>query len=122
MKYDAIIIGSGQGGNPLAYHLAISAGPSRSSRKSISAARASTPAAPHQNDGSPRAGCPLRAKRRALGRQRIERQRRSPENCCSKDEVVLSFRSGQQKQVDKRSNFVSIAATPVLLSASTPGW
>jgi len=30
-----------------------------------------------------------------------------------KDEVVLSFRGGQQKQVDKRPTFVSIAAAPV---------
>src|SRR6266478_4100118 len=71
MKYDAIIIGSGQAGNPLAYRLA-----------------------------DPGWSVAL-IERKNLGGTCVSVD--LAKIVAQKDEVVLSFRSNQQKQVDKRA-------------------
>src|ERR1700757_1743467 len=105
MKYDAIIIGSGQGGNPLAYSLAdlgwsvaliekeYLGGTCINTRCTAPKTMVHRAQVAHYARNAARWG--VNASNVSVDLPKIVAQ---------KDEVVLSFRSGQQKQVDKRAN------------------
>src|SRR6266566_3850247 len=105
MKYDAIIIGSGQGGNPLAYRLAdLGWSVALIEKKHLGGTCINVGCTPtktmvyraqvaHYARNASRWG--VNASNVSADLSKIVAQ---------KDEVVLSFRSGQQKQVDKRAN------------------
>jgi len=105
MKYDAIIIGSGQGGNPLAYRLAdLGWSVALIEKKNLGGTCINVGCTPtktmvhraqvaHYARNASRWG--LNASNVVVDLAKIVAQ---------KDEVVLSFRSGHQKQVDKRTN------------------
>jgi pyruvate/2-oxoglutarate dehydrogenase complex dihydrolipoamide dehydrogenase (E3) component len=105
MKYDAIIVGSGQGGNPLAYRLAdLGWSVALIEKKDLGGTCINVGCTPtktmvhraqvaHYARNAARWG--VNAANVSVDLAKIVAQ---------KDEVVLSFRSGQQKQVDKRAN------------------
>src|SRR2546422_2020229 len=105
MKYDAIIIGSGQGGNPLAYRLAdLGWSVALIEKKNLGGTCINVGCTPtktmvhraqvaHYARDAARWG--INATNVSVDLAKIIAQ---------KDEVVLSFRGGQQKQVDKRAN------------------
>src|SRR5712664_414082 len=105
MKYDAIIIGSGQGGNPLAHHLAdLGWSVALIEQKDLGGTCINVGCTPtktmvhraqvaHYARNAARWG--VNASNVSVDLARIVAQ---------KDEVVLRFRGGQQKQVDKRAN------------------
>ena len=105
MKYDAIIIGSGQGGNPLAYRLAdLGWSVALIEKKNLGGTCINVGCTPtktmvhraqvaHYARDAARWG--ISATNVSVDLAKIVAQ---------KDEVVLSFRGGQQKQVDKRAN------------------
>ena len=105
MKYDAIIIGSGQGGNPLAYRLAdLGWSVALIEKKDLGGTCINVGCTPtktmvhraqvaHYARDAARWG--INATNVSVDLAKIIAQ---------KDEVVLSFRGGQQKQVDKRAN------------------
>ncbi|HYT24358.1 MAG TPA: mercuric reductase [Candidatus Polarisedimenticolia bacterium] len=105
MKYDAIIIGSGQAGNPLAYRLAdLGWSVALIEKKHLGGTCINVGCTPtktmvyraqvaHYARNASRWG--VNASNVSADLSKIVAQ---------KDEVVLSFRSGQQKQVDKRPN------------------
>ena len=105
MKYDAIIVGSGQGGNPLAFRLAdLGWSVALIERKNLGGTCINVGCTPtktmvhraqvahYARDGS-RWG--ISAASVSVDLAKIVAQ---------KDEVVLSFRSGQQRRVDERKN------------------
>ncbi len=105
MKYDAIIIGSGQGGNPLAYRLADLGWPVALIEKK------------HLGGTCINVGCtPTKT---MVHRAQVAHYARNAARwgvhvmsvsvdlakiVAQKDAVVLSFRGGQQRQIDKRAN------------------
>ncbi len=105
MKYDAIIVGSGQGGNPLAYRLAdLGWSVALIEKRELGGTCINVGCTPtktmvhraqvaHYVRNAARWG--VNAPNVSVDLAKIVAQ---------KDEVVLSFRSGQQKQVDKRAN------------------
>jgi len=105
MKYDAIIIGSGQGGNPLAFRLAdLGWSVALIEKKYLGGTCINVGCTPtktmvhraqvaHYARNSARWG--VNTSNVIVDLAKMVSQ---------KDEVVLSFRSGQQKQVDKRAN------------------
>ncbi len=105
MKYDAIIIGSGQAGNPLAYRLAdLDWSVALIEKKNLGGTCINVGCTPtktmvhraqvaHYARNAARWG--VNASNVSVDLAKIVAQ---------KDEVVLSFRSGQQKQVEKRAN------------------
>src|SRR2546425_11399474 len=105
MKYDAIIIGSGQGGSPLAYRLAdLGWSVALIEKKDLGGTCINVGCTPtktmvhraqvaHYARDAARWG--ISATNVSVDLAKIIAQ---------KDEVVLSFRGGQQKQVDKRAN------------------
>ncbi|PYV86173.1 MAG: hypothetical protein DMG90_21820, partial [Acidobacteria bacterium] len=105
MNYDAIIIGSGQGGNPLAYRLAdLGWSVALIEKKDLGGTCINVGCTPtktmvhraqvaHYARNAARWG--VRAPNVSVDLAKIVAQ---------KDEVVFSFRGGQQKQVDKRAN------------------
>jgi pyruvate/2-oxoglutarate dehydrogenase complex dihydrolipoamide dehydrogenase (E3) component len=105
MKYDAIIIGSGQAGNPLAHHLAdLGWSVALIEKKYLGGTCINTGCTPTKTMVH-RAQVAHYARNTA--RWGVNASNVSvdlPKIVAQKDEVVLSFRSGQQKQVDKRSN------------------
>jgi pyruvate/2-oxoglutarate dehydrogenase complex dihydrolipoamide dehydrogenase (E3) component len=104
MKYDAIIIGSGQAGNPLAYRLAdLGWSVALIEKKELGGTCINVGCTPtktmvhraqvaHYARNSARWG--VNASNVSVDLAKIVAQ---------KDEVVLSFRGGQQRQVDKRA-------------------
>ena len=106
MKYDAIIIGSGQAGNPLSYRLAdlgwqVALIEKGQRRRHVHQYRMHA----HEDDGPPGANRALRAECRALGRARRERdaptfQRSSRRKTTSS----RSFRGGIQKKIGLHPN------------------
>jgi pyruvate/2-oxoglutarate dehydrogenase complex dihydrolipoamide dehydrogenase (E3) component len=105
MKYDAIIIGSGQAGNPLAYRLAdLGWSVALIEKKHLGGTCINVGCTPtktmvhraqvahYARDGA-RWG--VNASKVSVDLAKIVAQ---------KDEVVLSFRAGRQKQIDKRPN------------------
>jgi len=116
MKYDAIIIVRPRR-KPLAYHLADLGCPSRSSRK-VSRRRDQHRRTPPKRWFT---GAVARyARNAARWASTLERQRRSPK-MCSKDEVVSAFAVASRNN-RQAPNLRLHRGTPVLLSASTPGW
>src|SRR6266851_10103382 len=105
MKYDAIIVGSGQAGNPLAYRLA-------DLRWSVALIEQEELGGTCINVGcTPTKTMVHRAQVAHYVRNAARWGVNAPNVSvdlarivAQKDEVVLSFRSGQQKQVDKRAN------------------
>ncbi len=105
MQYDAIIIGSGQAGNPLAYRLAdLGWSVALIERKNLGGTCINVGCTPtktmvhraqvaHYARNAARWG--VNASNVSVDLAKIVTQ---------KDEVVLSFRGSQQRQVDKRSN------------------
>ncbi len=105
MKYDAIIVGSGQAGNPLAYRLAdLGWSVALIEKKDLGGTCINVGCTPtktmvhraqvaHYARNAARWG--VNALNVSVDLAKIVSQ---------KDEVVLSFRGGQQKQVDKRAN------------------
>src|SRR5437016_11821398 len=105
MKYDAIIIGSGQAGNPLAYRLAdLGWSVALIEKKHLGGTCINVGCTPtktmvhraqvaHYARNAARWG--VNASNVSVDLAKIVAQ---------KDEVVLSFRSGRQKQIDKRPN------------------
>jgi pyruvate/2-oxoglutarate dehydrogenase complex dihydrolipoamide dehydrogenase (E3) component len=105
MKYDAIIIGSGQGGNPLAHRLAdLGWSVALIEKKDLGGTCINVGCTPtktmvhraqvaHYARNAPRWG--VNTSNVTVDLAKIVAQ---------KDEVVLSFRGSQQKQVDKRTN------------------
>jgi len=105
MKYDAIIVGSGQAGNPLAYRLAdLGWSVALIEKKDLGGTCINVGCTPtktmvhraqvaHYARNAARWG--VNASNVSVDLAKVVAQ---------KDEVVLSFRGGQQKQVDKRAN------------------
>jgi pyruvate/2-oxoglutarate dehydrogenase complex dihydrolipoamide dehydrogenase (E3) component len=105
MKYDAIIIGSGQGGNPLAYRLAdLGWSVALIEKKELGGTCINVGCTPtktmvhraqvaHYARNAARWG--VNASNVSVDLAKIVAQ---------KDEVVLSFRGGQQRQIDKRAS------------------
>jgi pyruvate/2-oxoglutarate dehydrogenase complex dihydrolipoamide dehydrogenase (E3) component len=105
MKYDAIIVGSGQGGNPLAYRLAdLGWSVALIEKKNLGGTCINVGCTPtktmvhcaqvaHYARNGTRWGVNTASVSVDLAKV-----------VAQKDEVVLSFRGGQQKQVDKRPN------------------
>jgi pyruvate/2-oxoglutarate dehydrogenase complex dihydrolipoamide dehydrogenase (E3) component len=105
MKYDAIIIGSGQAGNPLAYRLAdLGWSVALIEKKNLGGTCINVGCTPTKTMVH-RAQVAYYARNAA--RWGINASNVSVDLAkivAQKDEVVLSFRGGQQKQVDKRAN------------------
>lgn len=105
MKYDAIIIGSGQGGNPLAYQLAdLGWSVALIEKKYLGGTCINTGCTPTKTmvHRSQVAHYARNAARWGVNASNVSVD--LPKIVAQKDEVVLSFRSGRQKQVDKRAN------------------
>src|SRR5229473_5256888 len=105
MKYDAIIIGSGQGGNPLAYRLAdLGWSVALIEKKNLGGTCINVGCTPTKTmvHRSQVAHYALNAARWRVNASNVSVD--LAKIVAQKDEVVLSFRSGQQKQVDKRPN------------------
>jgi pyruvate/2-oxoglutarate dehydrogenase complex dihydrolipoamide dehydrogenase (E3) component len=105
MKYDAIIIGSGQGGNPLAYSLAdLGWSVALIEKKYLGGTCINTGCTPTKTmvHRAQVAHYARNAARWGVHASNVSVD--LPKIVAQKDEVVLSFRSGRQKQVDKRAN------------------
>ena len=105
MKYDAIIIGSGQAGNPLAYRLAdLGRSVALVEKKHLGGTCINTGCTPTKTmvHRAQVAHYARNAARWGVNASNVSVD--LPKIVAQKDEVVLSFRSGQQKQVDNRSN------------------
>jgi pyruvate/2-oxoglutarate dehydrogenase complex dihydrolipoamide dehydrogenase (E3) component len=105
MKYDAIIIGSGQGGNPLAYHLAdLGWSVALIEQKYLGGTCINVGCTPTKTmvHRAQVAHYARNAARWGVNASNVSVD--LPKIVAQKDEVVLSFRGGQQKQVDKRPN------------------
>ena len=105
MKYDAIIIGSGQGGNPLAYQLAdLGWSVALIEKKYLGGTCINTGCTPTKTmvHRAQVAHYARNAARWGVNASNVSVD--LPKIIAQKDEVVLSFRSGRQKQVDKRAN------------------
>jgi pyruvate/2-oxoglutarate dehydrogenase complex dihydrolipoamide dehydrogenase (E3) component len=105
MKYDAIIIGSGQGGNPLAYSLAdLDWSVALIEKKYLGGTCINTGCTPTKTmvHRAQVAHYARNAARWGVNASNVSVD--LPKIVAQKDEVVLSFRSGRQKQVDKRAN------------------
>jgi len=105
MKYDTIIIGSGQAGNPLAYRMAdLGWSVALVEKKHLGGTCINTGCTPTKTMVH-RAQVVHYARNAALWGVNASRVSVDlPKIVAQKDEVVLSFRGGQQKQVDKRPN------------------
>jgi len=105
MKYDAIVIGSGQGGNPLAYRLAdLGWSVALIEKKDLGGTCINVGCTPTKTMVH-RAQVAYYARNAA--RWGVNASNVSADLAkivAQKDEVVLSFRGSQQKQVDKRPN------------------
>jgi pyruvate/2-oxoglutarate dehydrogenase complex dihydrolipoamide dehydrogenase (E3) component len=105
MKYDAIIIGSGQGGNPLAYRLAdLGWSVALVEQKHLGGTCINTGCTPTKTmvHRAQVAHYARNAARWGVNGSNVSAD--LAKIVAQKDEVVLSFRGGQQKQVDKRPN------------------
>src|SRR5438552_16425132 len=105
MKYDAISIGSGQAGNPLAYRLAdLGWSVALVEQKHLGGTCINTGCTPTKTMGhrAQVAHYVRNAARWGINATNVSVD--LPKIVAQKDEVVLSFRGGQQKQVDKRPN------------------
>jgi pyruvate/2-oxoglutarate dehydrogenase complex dihydrolipoamide dehydrogenase (E3) component len=105
MKYDAVIVGSGQAGNPLAYRLAdLGWSVALIEKKYLGGTCINVGCTPTKTMVH-RAQVAYYA--RSAARWGVNASNVSvdlPKIVAQKDEVVLSFRGNQQKQVDKRAN------------------
>src|SRR5437773_11154583 len=102
MKYDAIIIGSGQAGNPLAYRLAdLGWSVALVEQKHLGGTCINTGCTPTKTmvHRAQIAHYALNAARRGVNASDVSVD--LPQIVAQKDEVVLSFPCGQPKQVDK---------------------
>jgi len=105
MKYDAIIVGSGQAGNPLAYRLAdLGWSVALIERKNLGGTCINVGCTPTKTmvHRAQVAHYARNAARWGVNASNVSVD--LPRIVAQKDEVVLSFRGGQQKQVDKRPN------------------
>jgi len=105
MKYDAIIIGSGQGGNPLAYRLAdLGWSVALIEEKNLGGTCINVGCTPTKTmvHRAQVAHYARNAARWGVNASNVSVD--LPEIVAQKDEVVRSFRGGQQKQVEKRAN------------------
>src|SRR5437660_1686278 len=105
MKYDAIIIGSGQAGNPLAYRLAdLGWSVALIEKKHLGGTCINVGCTPTKTmvHRAQVAHYARNASRWGVNASNVSAD--LSKIVAQKDEVVLSFRSGQQKQVDKRPN------------------
>jgi pyruvate/2-oxoglutarate dehydrogenase complex dihydrolipoamide dehydrogenase (E3) component len=105
MKYDAIIVGSGQGGDPLAYHLAdLGWSVALIEKKYLGGTCINVGCTPTKTmvHRAQVAHYARNASRWGINASNVSVD--LPKIVAQKDEVVLSFRGGQQRQVDKRSN------------------
>jgi pyruvate/2-oxoglutarate dehydrogenase complex dihydrolipoamide dehydrogenase (E3) component len=105
MKYDSIIIGSGQGGNPLAYHLAdLGWSVALIEQKYLGGTCINVGCTPTKTmvHRAQVAHYVRNAARWGVNTSNVSVD--LPKIVAQKDEVVLSFRGGQQRQVDKRAN------------------
>jgi pyruvate/2-oxoglutarate dehydrogenase complex dihydrolipoamide dehydrogenase (E3) component len=105
MKYDAIIIGSGQAGNPLAYRLAdLGWSVALIEKKNLGGTCINVGCTPTKTmvHRAQVAHYARNAARWGVTASNVSVD--LTEIVAQKNEVVLSFRGGQQKQVDKRAN------------------
>jgi len=105
MKYDAIIVGSGQAGNPLAYRLAdLGWSVALIEKKHLGGTCINVGCTPTKTmvHRAQVAHYARNAWRWGVNASNVSAD--LPKIVAQKDEVVLSFRRGQQKQVDKRAN------------------
>jgi len=105
MKYDAIIIGSGQGGNPLAYRLTdLGWSVALIEKKNLGGTCINVGCTPTKTmvHRAQVANYARNAARWGVNAANVNVD--LAKIVAQKDEVVLSFRGGQQKQVDKRAN------------------
>lgn len=105
MKYEAIIIGSGQAGNPLAHRLAdLGWSVALIEKKELGGTCINVGCTPTKTmvHRAQVAHYARNAARWGVNAANVSVD--LPKVVAQKDEVVLSFRSGQQKQVDKRAN------------------
>src|SRR5258706_15062163 len=105
MKYDAIIVGSGQAGNPLAHRLAdLGWSVALIEKKNLGGTCINVGCTPTKTMVH-RAQVAYYARNAARwGVNAANVSVDLPKIVAQKDEVVLSFRGGKQKQVDKRAN------------------
>jgi pyruvate/2-oxoglutarate dehydrogenase complex dihydrolipoamide dehydrogenase (E3) component len=105
MKYDAIIVGSGQAGNPLAYRLAdLGWSVALIEKKDLGGTCINVGCTPTKTTVH-RAQVAHYARNAARwGVNALNVSVDLAKIVSQKDEVVLSFRGGQQKQVDKHAN------------------
>src|SRR5260370_29883582 len=105
MKYDAIIIGSGQGGNPLAYRLAdLGWSVALIEKKNLGGTCINVGCTPTKTmvHRAQVAHYARNAARWGVNSMNVSVD--LAKIVAQKDEIVLSFRAGKQKQVDKRAN------------------
>jgi pyruvate/2-oxoglutarate dehydrogenase complex dihydrolipoamide dehydrogenase (E3) component len=105
MKYDAIIIGSGQGGNPLSHRLAdLGWSVALIEKKYLGGTCINVGCTPTKTmvHRAQVAHYARNAARWGVNTSNVSVD--LPKIIAQKDEIVLSFRGGQQKQVDKRAN------------------
>lgn len=105
MKYDAIIVGSGQAGNPLVYRLAdLGWAVALIEKKNLGGTCINVGCTPTKTmvHRAQVAHYACNAARWGVNTANVSVD--MSKIVAQKDEVVLSFRGGQQKQVDKRSN------------------
>jgi pyruvate/2-oxoglutarate dehydrogenase complex dihydrolipoamide dehydrogenase (E3) component len=105
MKYDAIIVGSGQAGNPLAYRLAdLGWSVALIEKKDLGGTCINVGCTPTKTmvHRAQVAHYARNAARWGVNASNVSVD--LPRIVAQKDEVVLSFRGGHQKQVDKRPN------------------
>ena len=105
MKYDAIIVGSGQAGNPLAYGLAdLGWSVALIEEKNLGGTCINVGCTPTKTmvHRSQVAHYARNAARWGVRASNVSVD--LPKIVAQKDEVVLSFRGGRQRQVDKRAN------------------
>jgi pyruvate/2-oxoglutarate dehydrogenase complex dihydrolipoamide dehydrogenase (E3) component len=105
MKYDAIVVGSGQGGNPLAYRLAdLGWSVALIEKKDLGGTCINVGCTPTKTmvHRAQVAHYARNAARWGVNASNVSAD--LAKIVAQKDEVVLSFRGNQQKQVDKRPN------------------
>src|SRR5258708_17345580 len=105
MKYDAIIIGSGQAGNPLAYRLAdLGWSVALIEKKDLGGTCINVGCTPTKTmvHRAQVAHYPRNAARRGVNAANVSVD--LAKIVAQKDEIVLRFPGGQQKQVDKHPN------------------
>src|SRR5205807_8831788 len=105
MKYDAIIIGSGQAGNPLAYRLAdLGRSVALVEKKLLGGTCINVGCTPTKTmvHRAQVAHYARNAARWGVNASNVSAD--LAKIVAQKDEVVLSFRSGRQKQIDKSPN------------------